>query len=274
MENIPTNSQQPTSENLSIGVLAMDIAWADPVANLMVVEEYLKKHASGLDVLVLPELFSTAFPQDIDVLRNIAEDDSGKTVAALKELSGIYDTALAGSYLATVDGKFYNRGFMILPDGSASFYNKRHLFGMSAESRMFEPGTELPAVVEYKGWRVALIVCYDLRFPVWCRRSAGSCQYDVLLVAANWPVSRKYAWEHLLIARAIENQAIVVGADRSGHDDFGDYDGMTYFFDTTGHPVDAENHGILSIVKVSYSALVDMRRRWPVAKDADSFCLL
>lgn len=274
MENIPTNSLQPTSDHLSIGILAMDIVWADPGANMSVVRQYLDKYGQRLDVLVLPELFSTAFPMDIDVLRNIAEDDDGKTVAELKRLAALHDTAIAGSYLAFRNGGFYNRGFMVLPDGGLTFYNKRHLFGLSAESRMFEPGTELPAVVEYKGWRIAMIVCYDLRFPVWCRRSPDSCPYDVLLVPANWPVSRKYAWEHLLIARAIENQAIVVGADRAGHDDFGDYDDMTLVYDTTGHPVVTEQNGLLSIATVSYTALTEMRRRWPVAKDADSFCLL
>lgn len=261
-------------EQLSIGVLALDIVWANPRANLDIVRDYVMKYGDGLDVLVLPELFTTAFAQDIEVLKELAEDDEGTTISCLKQLAHDYEIAIGGSYLAAINGNYYNRGFIILPDGRATFYNKRHLFGLSAESRLFTAGEELPGVLDYLGWRIALIVCYDLRFPVWCRRSEGNCQYDVLLVAANWPVSRTYAWEHLMIARAIENQAVVVGADRSGHDDFGDYDSMTHVYDCTGHEVECKSHDLLSVAVLSHDKIVDMRRRWPVANDADSFCIL
>ncbi len=276
MENIPTSLQPRTSDNkLTIGVLALDIVWADKETNMNRVREYIGRYGCEIDLLVLPELFTTAFAQDIDVLPNIAENDNGPTINELRRLSKEYDMAIGGSYLAMTGKQFYNRGFILLPDGGDAFYNKRHLFGLSAESRLFTAGTELPAVVSFKGWRLALIVCYDLRFPVWCRRSDGNCQYDLLMVAANWPLSRSYAWEHLLIARAIENQAVVVGADRSGRDDFGEYDGMTRVYDCTGHEVDmVACDNMLTISKVSYDHLADMRRRWPMANDADRFCIL
>lgn len=269
MENTPTNL--PSSDMLRIGVFALDIAWANPQANIDAVRRCLEQSGAEMDLLVLPELFTTAFSQDVDVLRELAEDDRGTTMTAMAALAHDHDTAIAGSYLAREGDAFYNRGFIALPDGRTSFYNKRHLFGLSAESRLFTGGSELPTIVEYKGWRLSMIVCYDLRFPVWCRRADGGCLYDVLVVPANWPVSRRYAWEHLLIARAIENQAVVVGADRSGHDDYGDYDGMTHVYDSTGHEVEAKTTGQLSIASVERSKLVELRRRWPVADDADTF---
>lgn len=260
---------------LTVGVLALDIAWADKETNLKVVREYVCRYGREIDLLVLPELFTTAFAQDIDVLPGLAEDDNGVTISELRELSRDYDVAIGGSYLASLNGHFYNRGFIILPDGNDVFYNKRHLFGLSAESRMFAAGTDLPAVATFKGWRLALIVCYDLRFPVWCRRNDHNCQYDMLMVVANWPISRRYAWKHLLIARSIENQAVVVGADRSGRDDFGEYDEMTYVYDGTGHEVEMDaKDGMLTISRVSLNQLSEMRRRWPMANDADSFCVL
>lgn len=264
-----------SEDMLTVGVLAMDIVWADKEANMQTVREYVRRYGRDLDLLVLPELFTTAFAQDIDVLPNVAEDDNGPTMSELRELSHEYDIAIGGSYLARVGERFYNRGFIVLPDGSSAFYNKRHLFGLSAESRLFTAGEDFPTVVTFKGWRIALIVCYDLRFPVWCRRGDGSCQYDLMMVVANWPVSRSYAWEHLLIARAIENQAVVVGADRSGRDDFGDYDGMTHIYDCTGHEVELTAcDSCLTVTRVSYSHLTEMRRRWPMADDADRFCVL
>ncbi|MDE6450443.1 MAG: nitrilase family protein [Muribaculaceae bacterium] len=260
---------------LTVGVLALDIAWADKETNLKVVREYVCRYGREIDLLVLPELFTTAFAQDINVLPGLAEDDNGITISELRELSREYDVAIGGSYLAKLNDNYYNRGFIILPDGNGAFYNKRHLFGLSAESRMFTPGTDLPAVVTFKGWRLALIVCYDLRFPVWCRRNDCNCQYDLLMVVANWPISRRYAWKHLLIARAIENQAVVVGADRSGRDDFGEYDGMTYVYDCTGHEVDMDvKDNMLTVSRVSLDQLSEMRRRWPMANDADRFRVL
>lgn len=260
-------------ENLSVGVLALDIVAADPVANMAAVKDCLARHGGQIDLLVLPELFTTAFSRDIEALRAVAEDDGGATVAGLKMLAREHDTAIAGSYLALIGGEYFNRGFIILPTGETKFYNKRHLFGLSAESRLFSAGEERPCVIEYCGWRIGLAVCYDLRFPVWCRHAAD-CPYDMLLVVANWPVARRYAWEHLLIARAIENQAVVVGADRSGSDDFGEHDSMTRVYDCTGHEVECREYGLLSIATLSHDSLAEHRRRWPFAKDADSFTVL
>jgi len=259
---------------LSVGVLAIDIERANPKANMRMVRDYVSRYGNELDVLVLPELFTTAFARDIEELRYVAEDDNGPTVSELKTISAQYDIAIGGSYLAKIGDAYYNRGFIILPDGNEMFYNKRHLFGLSAESQLFTSGIELPGIVEYKGWRITLVVCYDLRFPVWCRRRENHFNYDVLLVVANWPVSRAYAWKHLLMARAIENQAVVIGADRSGHDDFGSYGDMTHIYDCAGQEADYVCHSQLVIAKLSHNNLLEMRRHWPFAGDADSFRIL
>lgn len=261
------------NENIKIGVLPLNIKWADKEYNLKAAHNAIRS-CDDVNVVVLPELFTTGFSPDIDVLNEVTEGNDGITITSLKELSTQRDILISGSFLAKDGaGNLYNRGFMITPGDNVVFYDKHHLFGPSAESRLFKAGTGVLPVVDFKGWKLSMMVCYDLRFPVWCRRGDCNCQYDIMLVPANWPISRSYAWEHLLIARAIENQAIVVGADRSGQDDYGDYEGLTRFYDATGHPVDYRQDGALQVAEFSYTALTDFRRRWPVANDADVFCL-
>lgn len=261
----------PAVPDLRIGMLPLDIAFADPGANLDKVGQCLKQHAGEVDLLLLPELFSTAFGRDLDVLRRVADEYSGSTVDMLMALSEKYGVAIAGSFLASEAGRYYNRGFLIVPgDDTPRFYDKHHLFSISAEGVLFTAGEKPIQVIEYMGWNVGLAVCYDLRFPAWCRFSFDCKPYDVLMIAANWPSSRLYPWEHLLIARAIENQAYVVACDRSGNDDFGNYDHMSRAYDYTGIPIDTRMCGSIQMVTLQYDPLNDWRHRWPFVFDADS----
>lgn len=260
---------------LDVGILPLDIRLADKEPNLRRVAYTLEHNTEKIDLLVLPELFSTGFMADADMISQLAEDDDGATITRLIDLARKYDVAIAGSYLSRQQQGYYNRGFIIKSDGDVTFYNKRHLFGISAESRLLQAGREFPKIVDIKGWAVALIVCYDLRFPVWCRRTeCNDTPYDLLLVPANWPVTREYAWSHLLIARAIENQAVVIGADRSGDDEFGNYDNLTRVYDCSGFPVElyhnTGSNGLLT-ARLSLKQVREQRRRWPVAKDAECF---
>ena len=228
------------NKDLVVGAVSLDIALGDRKLNISRVKHVLDCWGDKLNVMVLPEMFSTGFLSDENQLNDVSEDDEGPTVRELQQLSEKYDVLLSGSYISKVSGSYYNRGFLLAPDGRQVFYNKRHLFGLSEESQLFVAGKSKPPVIEYLGWRIAIVICYDLRFPVWCRRHDDHCQYDILLVVANWPQTRMYAWQHLLIARAIENQSYVVGDNRSGSDQYGEYDGMSVIYDMVGLPIGQE----------------------------------
>ncbi|MDE6755570.1 MAG: nitrilase family protein [Muribaculaceae bacterium] len=250
----------------------MKIAWADPAENLRNVEEITNALPADIDILVLPELFSTGFLQDIQVISALAEPISGTTMTRIKELSRSCGFAIAGSFLCRVGEKIFNRSFFIEPSGEETFYDKRHLFSLSMEHKVFASGDKLPPVVRYRGWNISLIVCYDLRFPVWCRNSHQS--YDMMLVPANWPSSRGYAWKHLLIGRAIENQAVYVGANRGGSDDFGDYDGLSFVANGLGKIVSTTDSLTgLVVAEFERDELAKIREKLPFGNDADDFML-
>ncbi len=262
------------SDTLQIVALPLDIAWADPAANLAAFSAAMQRLPAGTDIVVLPELFSTGFVHDDALRADLAQPVSGSTLQAVRHFAATTGVAVAGSMMAVTAGRYYNRGFFIEPSGDETFYDKRHLFCVSAEAETFERGTDPVPVVRYRGWNIAMIVCYDLRFPAWCRNRSQA--YDVLLVPANWAAARSYAWTHLLIARAIENQAIVVGANRSGRDDYGEYDSLTQIYDATGHPVGTVDDRIYPgavAATISRDDLDRARRRLPVGPDADDFAL-
>lgn len=257
---------------LRVATIELDIAFADVEANLKAAEEMILRLPEGTDVAVLPELFTTSFVKDNDLMARLAEDNGGNTMARIRKISLEKNMAIAGSFLACDHGRYFNRAFFVAPGGEAVFYDKRHLFSLSAEREVYCGGNELPPVVEFRGWKIAMIVCYDLRFPVWSRNVALA--YDMLLVPANWPQAREYAWHHLLIARAIENQAVVVGADRGGTDDYGLYDRLSMIYDPLGRPVGRPLEGMPGVwADVSLDELRKVRRRMPVADSADSFTI-
>lgn len=161
--------------------------------------------------------------------------------------------------------------FFIEPSGEETFYDKRHLFSVGREGAIFHPGTTPMNIVRFRGWNIALIICYDLRFPVWCR--CVDNRYDLMLVIASWPRSRGYAFEHLLVARAIENQCTVVGCDRGGSDEFGQYDGLTQIYDSHGMPVGTEEEPFV-VADLSLNKVQAYRESFPVSRDADDFTII
>lgn len=261
---------------IRIAVLPLDISLGDCEKNLLTVAANLHNLPPDTDLLVLPELFTSGFVKDKERLEMISAYEDA-TLAAIKGWSERLSIAIAGSFLARDGGRYFNRGFFIEPSGESTFYDKKHLFCLSPESSILTAGETPPPLIRYRGWNIALIICYDLRFPVWCRNRTP--HYDMLIVPANWPASRGYAWEHLLIARAIENQAIVVGANRSGTDDFGCYNGLSYIFDQMGKPLATSQQNLdngskrdgIIYAEASMEHLRETRRKMPVANDADSF---
>lgn len=262
------------SKELKIAALSLDIKAGDKSANIDSLECALRSIENDTDVVVLPELFSTGYTSKKDVLYSLAETNGGDTVAAIHRLSRLYNVAIAGSFLAKTGSVISNRAFFIEPAGDEVFYDKRHLFSMSSESDLLVGGNKSLPVVRYRGWNIAIAVCYDLRFPVWCRNNG--VKYDLLVVVANWPDARQYAWHHLLAARAIENQSYVLGVDRSGEDKFGRYDGMTEAFDYCGKTlqgkIESTSDNIICY-SFDHNLLDHWRRDFTAWKDADNFTI-
>lgn len=256
---------------MRISLMQYPLAWADIRENLTVWEQRLAPLAGKTDVVVLPEMFTTGFCTDDMYL---AEDMQGSTVQKLKEWSCNYGFALVGSFMAKEDARIYNRAFFVKPDGMVSYADKRHLFSMGGEDQYFSQGDKR-LIVSYKGIKFCVLVCYDLRFPVWARNVDNA--YDVLVYVANWPERRIGNWDILLRARAIENQAYVCAVNRVG-DDGRDlhYNGHSTLIDHRGNQMIAfaENEEGTESAAIDLDKLYRDREKFPVWKDADDFQII
>lgn len=251
----------------------MEIAWEDKECNLRRLEEAMEIMHPATDLLILPETFSTGFVTgDKEHVRPLAERNTGATVDFLKLLARRHNTAIAGSFIADSGGSLYNRAFFIEPSGEETFADKRHLFTMAGEQKVFSRGHDRLAV-RYRGWNIAMVVCYDIRFPVWCRNCDN--EYDILIAVANWPRARVAAWEQLLPARAIENEAYVCGVDCRGIDTGGyEYDGSSMAVDFKGKRIDRPQEGTPFLyASFSKEKLEAFRTKFPAWRDADDFSL-
>ena len=195
------------TEDLRISMIQSHIIWEDREENLGYYGELLRRVSGRTDLAVLPETFTTGFSMDVEKQADTME---GQTVPTIKEWAKKYKLAVAGSFIAKDNGKFYNRAFFITPEGEEYYYDKRHLFRMAEEDKHFSAGDKR-LIVPYKGWNICLQVCYDLRFPVWSRNVNNEYDFDYEPCRG-----RKKAWKALLHARAIENMAYVCGVNRVG----------------------------------------------------------
>lgn len=255
--------------------MPLDIKWGDKTENLRNVEEIFSKVHPETDIVVLPETFSTGFPST-EMQKNLdslAEPFDGPTISLIKKLSKTYNVAVAGSFIAKKDGDFLNAGFFIEPSGDEYFAGKHHLFSLGGEDKIFKPGDKRLSF-RFRGWNIAMVVCYDLRFPVWCRNRGK--EYDLLIAISNWPVSRVDTWDTLLKARALENLAYVCGVDCRGLDELGgEYNGSSHVFNYKGKDlaVDVSGDGLLYAV-LSMEKLLNFRDKFPSWKDADDFRII
>jgi predicted amidohydrolase len=257
-------------EKLRVALLQNDIIWENVDANLAYCEKALQALDADVHVAVLPEMFTTGFSMSAT---QYAEEGHGKTLTTLKEWAARYDVALAGSYIAREEGNCYNRGFFVKPCGEVTFYDKRHLFRMGDEGEVFTAG-DRRVIVEYREWRIALFICYDLRFPVWSRNVAN--EYDVALYVASWPQVRSHVWRSLLVARAIENACYVCGVNRVGEDGMSlAYIGDTMAIDFKGSILDKVPDGVQGHVVVEFDGdkLQSFRTKFPTWRDADIFTI-
>lgn len=260
--------------DLKICLYPQELIWNDKERNLKTLEETLPLVHPQTDILILPETFSTGCPYgDKEDLRPMAERNSGPTVERLKTLASRYGMAMAGSFLADTGGLLTNRAFFIEPSGDETFADKRHLFTMAGEDRLLSRGNKR-LKVRFRGWEIAMIICYDIRFPAWCRNVDN--EYDLLIAVANWPIPRIDAWKKLLYARAIENEAYVCGVDCRGKDvkDI-EYDGTSIAIDFKGKDIsvaDPDGHGLV-YATLSLDKLNRFREKFPAYRDADPFTL-
>ena len=270
MANDPVTRFPDYPTIMKLSLLQDTIAWADKQANLRRVESQLEQLAGQTDLVVLPEMFTTGFCTG---RLDLAEDMQGVTVQTIRRWATDFGLALSGSFLATEDGRYYNRAFFIRPDGEMYTADKRHLFAPGGESRLLSPGDKR-LIVPYKGFNICVLVCYDLRFPVWSRNVDNA--YDLLLYVANWPAVRIHTWHVLLEARAMENLAYVCGVNRTGEDGDGlAYNGGSKVIDAKGGVMLAlpDNQTAVATVELSKESLERVRTKFPVWKDADKFVL-
>ena len=259
---------------LKVCLAPTEIFWGDKQKNIENLKNIFSNIHPETDLLILPELFSTGFPSDRDkeAFRELAEKNTGDTIDILKNCCEENNLAIAGSFLADSGGLLYNRAFFIEPSGDEYFADKRHLFSLGGEDKFLRAG-DARLSVRFRGWNISLIVCYDIRFPVWCRNKDN--EYDLLIAVANWPASRIDTWDTLLKARAIENQSYVCGVNCKGIDHTGsEYNGSSHVFNYRGKDIIIKitEDGLL-YASLSMQKLNSYRERFPFWKDAEDFTI-
>ena len=273
---------------MRVALLQYPIAWADKPTNLRLVEQRIAALAGKADVAVLPEMFATGFCTDHPEL---AETMDGQIMQTMQRLSDQYDIAIVGSFIclpqspleqrplsnsavSIISQKLVNRGFMVTPHAEVQIQDKRHLYAHGGEDKFFERATNR-TVFEYKGVKMQLLVCYDLRFPAWARNHSGY-DYDILLVVANWPDIRIQYWDALVAARATENQCYIAAVNCVGDDGMGlHYNGHSVAYDTRLQPIVsfADDEEGTRIAHFDIQKLHHFREVLPLWKDVDNFFL-
>lgn len=249
---------EPNAE-ITVAVVQRDLVARSVEANLHGYEVQLREAAEPFDLILLPEMFASGF---IPNATRHAEPPEGPTLRWMRRVAQEYD-ALVGGSIATREGdSYYNRFYLVEPSGSAHQYDKRHLFPLAGEDRVYTPGRER-VVVEFRGWRILPQVCYDLRFPESARNYRD---YDLLLYCAVWPAARANAWNALLKARAIENQCYLAACNRIGKDEAGiSYRGDSVVLNPAGKAIGylPPNMSGLVVAKCVKKTLTDFRAKYP-----------
>jgi len=251
---------------MKISIIQTSLIWENPEANRANFTQKINSIKENTDLIILPEMFATGFTMNP---APVAEAPDGASVQWMKEIAQTNDCAITGSLIIEEEGKYYNRLFFILPNGDIKTYDKRHLFSLAGEDKYYTAGTE-KIIVDYKGWKICPLVCYDLRFPVFSRNVE---EYDLLIYVANWPQVRALAWDSLLRARAIENLSYTVGVNRIGTDDTGhEYIGHSQVIDGLGEYVTEpfENEGVVT-VELDKEKLHEIREKFAFLDDRDKF---
>ena len=254
---------------LTVTTVQIDLIWEDKASNFQKINDLLR--GCETDLVVLPEMFTTGFSMQPEKLADVFISE---TLEWMLEKAAAMTAAITGSFICLENGRYYNRLLFVKPDGTFFKYDKRHLFTFGKENEHYTEGSE-KLIVEWRGWKICPLVCYDLRFPAWSRNQKANGYYDLLLYIANWPAARSLAWKTLLTARAIENQCYAVGVNRVGEDGNGilhsgessviDYEGTLLF-----HHPNTEGVNTTTLFK---DKLENFRTKFGFLEDQDSFLI-
>jgi omega-amidase len=251
---------------MRVELVECNLIWENVLANHAHLNAILAEYqCDEKDLFVLPEMFSTGFTMNKHVAE-ISDNGEYPSVRWMRSQAARLNAAIIGSVAVMEQGLYFNRLFFVRPNGEVSFYNKRHLFSFAGEHEIYQAGSE-QCLVEWKGWKILLNICYDLRFPVWTRNAIvnSMVKYDLLIYVANWPSVRAEIWKTLLKARAIENVSYVIGVNRIGEDGNGHaYSGDSAIINFRGEVVE----------KISLEELAEFRAKFPALGDADDFNLI
>ncbi len=254
--------------DLSVALIQTYLAWEDFDANIQHIHKQIISLPEDVDLIVLPEMFTTGFTMRPEIFKDTIENDTLKHLEEWVKISG---AAICGSYLAKEHGKYFNRFVWIEPNGNTCFYDKAHLFRMGEEQLHYQKGSKR-IIINFKGWKIAPFICYDLRFPVWIRKTPDF-EYDLLLFVANWPERRSAHWKALTLARAIENQAYLVAVNRVGNDGNGVYhSGDSQIISPQGEILyTVEHEATNKVMSIALDSLKKYKESFPVRLDADKF---
>jgi predicted amidohydrolase len=261
---------------LTVTTIQTDLVWEDKAANLRRLEQKIISIKEPTEVVILPEMFSTGFSMRP---AGLAEPMDGPTVTWMREVAARRKVILTGSVIIEAEGHFFNRLIWMLPNGQMGCYDKRHRFAFAGEDDEYTAGHKR-LIGSVNGWRILLLVCYDLRFPIWSRQTPAEpgepdLEYDCILYVANWPERRSLAWKSLLQARAIENQSYVIGVNRVGNDGNDIYHGGdSMLIDPLGEIL-YHGHGSEEVCThtLQKERLTEVRERFPFWRDADHFTI-
>ena len=251
---------------MKISIIQSSLFWENPTANRNYFDKKINAITEKVDLIVLPEMFTTGFTMNPS---SVAETMKGETVLWLQSLAKAKNSAITGSIVITENNNYYNRLLFVFPSGEIQFYDKRHLFTLAGESKVYTKGNQ-KLIVEYLGWRICPLICYDLRFPVLARNVED---YDVLLYVANWPKPRINAWDILIQARSVENLCYTIGVNRTGFDNNNnEYVGHSQVVDFLGNYIlePMESESVFNIV-LNKEKLVETRNKLGFLNDRDIF---
>lgn len=258
-----------TLQQLQVALIQTDLEWENPAKNRLQIEKQILAITEPHQLIVLPEMFTSGFTMNVDP---VAETMDGDTIIWIKKTAATVNSAIMGSLIIKEGSKYFNRLVFVTPEGQVQTYDKRHLFTLAGEERIFTAGNN-KLIIEYKGWRICPLICYDLRFPVWARNTED---YDILIYVANWPQPRIKAWDALLQARAIENITYCIGVNRVGLDGNNhNYTGHSAAYSELGERLDtiSPNTKDTQVVTLSKEKLQKTRTKLNFLNDKDLFIL-
>ncbi len=252
---------------LKVALIQTDLIWENSEKNRENFSKKFQNLSEDVDLVILPEMFTSGFTMNA---KAVAETMKGGTVTWMQQMALKYNTAIVGSIVVTEDNKFYNRLLFVTPNGTLQYYDKRHTFTLAGEDKVYSTGIK-KLIIDYKGWKICPLICYDLRFPVWSRNTEG---YDVLLYVANWPKPRIAAWDALLKARAIENMSYCIGVNRVGVDGLDiEYSGNSAVYDLFGNEISniEPNKEQIEIITLQKEHITRYRDKLKFLDDLDDF---